>query len=119
MKCNFILLFFVIFFFLFGSSILLFVQGIEFYQGFWEDVLLKVVQEDKIIFVDVYVEWCGLCKWMVWEVFLQEEVGVFFNCYFINMKIDMEKGMGLEFCKKYLVLVFFILFFIGLDGEVV
>ena len=119
MKRNFILSFFAILFSLSGSSTSLSAQGIEFYQGSWEDALLKAAQEDKIIFVDAYAEWCGPCKRMAREVFPQEEVGAFFNRHFINMKIDMEKGMGLEFRKKYPVSAFPTLFFIGPDGEVV
>lgn len=94
-------------------------QGIEFYHGSWEDALLKAEQEDKIIFVDAFAEWCGPCKRMARDVFPQEEVGAFFNRHFINMKIDMEKGMGLEFRKKYPVSAFPTLFFIGPDGEIV
>lgn len=94
-------------------------QGIEFYHGSWEDALLKAAQEDKVIFVDAYAEWCGPCKRMARNVFPQEEVGAFFNRHFINMKIDMEKGMGLEFRKKYPVSAFPTLFFIGADGEIV
>lgn len=119
MKRNFILSFFAILLFLSGSSTLLPAQGIEFYQGSWEDALLKAAQEDKIIFVDAYAEWCGPCKRMAREVFPQEEVGAFFNRHFINMKIDMEKGMGLEFRQKYPVSAFPTLFFIGSDGEIV
>lgn len=119
MKRNSILSFFAILFLLAGSSILLSAQGIEFYQGSWEDALLKATQEDKIIFVDAYAEWCGPCKRMARDVFPQEEVGAFFNRHFINMKIDMEKGMGLEFRKKYPVSAFPTLFFIGPDGEIV
>jgi thiol-disulfide isomerase/thioredoxin len=119
MKRNFILSFFAILFSLSGSSTSLSAQGIEFYQGSWEDALLKAAQEDKIIFVDAYAEWCGPCKRMAREVFPQEEVGAFFNRHFINMKIDMEKGMGLEFRQKYPVSAFPTLFFIGPDGKVV
>lgn len=94
-------------------------QGIEFYHGSWEDALLKAAQEDKIIFVDAYAEWCGPCKRMAREVFPEEEVGAFFNRHFINMKIDMEKGMGLEFRQKYPVSAFPTLFFIDSEGKIV
>lgn len=105
--------------FLLAGSYQLAAQGIEFYHGSWEDALEKAAQEDKIIFIDAYAEWCGPCKRMARDVFPQEEVGTFFNRHFINMKVDMEKGMGLELRKKYPVSAFPTLFFIDAEGEVV
>lgn len=56
---------------------------------------------------------------MARNVFPNEKVGDFYNRHFINMKIDMEKGMGLEFRKKYPVSAFPTLFFIDGKGELV
>ncbi|MEQ8704089.1 MAG: thioredoxin family protein [Phaeodactylibacter sp.] len=119
MKRNLITQLFLGALFLLGSGHQLSAQGIEFYHGSWEDALLKAAQEGKIIFVDAYAEWCGPCKRMARDVFPKEEVGTFFNRNFINMKIDMEKGMGLEFRKKYPVSAFPTLFFIDAEGEIV
>ena len=110
-------LLFAFFALLLGSG--LSAQGIEFFHGSWEEALEKAKSEEKVIFVDAFAEWCGPCKRMASTVFPQEEVGAFFNRHFINMKIDMEKGMGLEFRKKYPVSAFPTLFFIDAKGEVV
>ena len=37
------------------------------------------------------------------EVFTQEQVGTYFNRVFVNMKVDAEKGEGVELAKKYQV----------------
>jgi thiol-disulfide isomerase/thioredoxin len=63
----------------------------------WEAVLEVSKAQNKPIFVDVYTEWCGPCKKMDQEVFNQKEVGTFMNQHFLSVKIDAEKGMGIQF----------------------
>ena len=73
------------------SSTTVFTQGIEFFQGSWNDALAKAKAENKIIFVDFYTTWCAPCKFMTASVFTDKEVGAYFNSNFINVKIDAEK----------------------------
>ena len=94
-------------------------QGIKFFKGTWEEALEKAKAEEKIIFVDAYAVWCGPCKRMAQQVFPKKKVGDFFNTNFINIKMDMERGEGLTFRKKYPVSAFPTLFFIDSNGKVV
>ncbi len=94
-------------------------QGINFFHGTWEEALEQAAQKQKLIFVDAYAKWCGPCKRMAKNVFTQQTVGDYFNENFINMKIDMEEGMGLAFRQKYRVSAFPTLFFIDENGEIV
>ena len=94
-------------------------QGIEFFEGSWEEALAEAQKQDKIIFVDAYAVWCGPCKRMSREVFTDEAVGSFYNKNFINVKMDMEKGEGLTFGKKYPVSAYPTLFYIDYSGEIV
>ena len=94
-------------------------QGIEFFHGTWKEALAEAKEQEKVIFIDAYATWCGPCKRMARDVFPDESVGAFYNRYFINLKMDMEKGDGLEFRKDYPVSAFPTLFFINGDGEVV
>jgi thiol-disulfide isomerase/thioredoxin len=94
-------------------------QGINFNQDSWNEVLAKAKKENKIIFVDAYASWCGPCKRMVATVFVTKEAGDYFNDKFINFKIDMEKGEGPAFAKKYPVRAYPTLMFIDYDGTLV
>ncbi|MCO6490450.1 MAG: DUF255 domain-containing protein [Phaeodactylibacter sp.] len=92
-------------------------EGIEFSQDNWKDILAKAEAEDKIIFMDAYATWCGPCKMMSRNVFTESSVGEFYNKNFINAKIDMEAGEGIELAELYQVRAYPTLLFIGGDGE--
>ena len=84
-------------FLLIFSSIISFGQGIEFFEGSWDEALNEAREDDKVIFVDAYAKWCGPCKKMAKDVFTQDRVGRFFNERFINIKMDMEEPEGIKF----------------------
>jgi len=94
-------------------------QGIEFFQGTFEEAKERALQEGKLIFVDAYAVWCGPCKRMSNVVFPNEEVGELYNKFFINMKIDMEKPPGKEFGKTYPVAAYPTLFYLKADGTII
>lgn len=94
-------------------------SGIDFFHGTWQEALEKAEKEDKPVFVDAYAVWCGPCKRMAKNVFTNDRVGDYYNKNFINMKLDMEKGEGLTFRKKYPVSAFPTLFFIDYDGKII
>lgn len=94
-------------------------QGISFFEGNWKDALEVAKKQNKLVFVDAYAEWCGPCKMMARNVFPQPAVGEYFNKHFVSMKIDMEKGQGLEFRQKYPVSAFPTFFFLDPGGIVV
>lgn len=92
-------------------------QGIEFEQGTFNEALQKAKNEKKILFMDSYTTWCGPCKMMSKEVFPQKEVGDFFNEHFVSIKIDMEKGEGIDLRETYDVQSFPTLLFIDAEGK--
>lgn len=94
-------------------------QGIEFYGGKYQDAFQLAEEQGKLVFVDAYAVWCGPCKKMAATTFKEASVGEFFNQEFINLKIDMEKGQGLEFRQKYPVSAYPTLLFINGKGDVV
>lgn len=92
--------------------------GIQFYSGEWKEIKKFAKQEDKMIFVDCYTEWCGPCKMLAKDVFPLQEVGDTINKYFIGFKIDMEKGEGLTLKDEFEVAAFPTLVWANSKGEV-
>lgn len=77
-------------------------DGIHFLEGEkWENILKMAQEQDKYIFMDCYTSWCGPCKALSKDIFTRKEVGDYFNAHFINVKYDMEKGVGIELKKQY------------------
>lgn len=95
-------------------------KGIQFAaQENWNQVLVTAAKENKIIFIDGYTSWCQPCKRMDKQVFPQKLVGDFYNENFINVKVNMEEGIGKELQKKYDVFFYPTFLFLTPDGTLV
>lgn len=106
-------------FFLSFTFLNTYAQGIEFFQGTFDEAKALAEKEGKIIFMDAFAEWCGPCKRMARDVFPTKEAGDYFNEKFINVKMDMEKGEGRALAQKYRVGSYPTLLFLDFTGEVV
>jgi thiol-disulfide isomerase/thioredoxin len=97
-----------------------FAEGIRFVENKkWKEVLAQAKKENKLIFLDAYASWCGPCKYMQQKVFTTLSAGNYFNSKYINVKIDMEEGEGVELSEQFNVTAYPTLFFINGNGEVV
>lgn len=94
-------------------------DGIRFEDSTFKDILAKAKKEKKLVFVDAMASWCGPCKMMDKNVFSQKSVGDYYNTTFVNAKLDMEKGEGIEFAKKYGVRSYPSYLFIDGDGQLI
>ncbi len=74
-------------------------KGMQFSPWFLARTVDRSEKINKLIFVDVYTEWCGPCKMMAKDVFPLQQVGEKYNSQFINYKLDAEKGKGSN-CRK-------------------
>ena len=94
-------------------------KGIEFIEGDWNRALEQARQENKLIFMDCYTSWCGPCKQLAKTVFTDPDAANFFNEHFVNLKMDMEKGEGINLKDRFEVKAYPTLLFINGQGEVV
>jgi thiol-disulfide isomerase/thioredoxin len=91
-------------------------RSIQFEHGTFAELLAKAKKENKMIFIDCYTTWCGPCKWMAKNVFTNDTAADFYNKNFVNAKIDMENGEGIEIAKKYGIQAYPTLLYINSDG---
>ena len=98
---------------------LAFAQGMKFEEGNFATILAKAKKEKKLVFIDAYTTWCGPCKLMAKNIFPLQAVGDYYNSHFVNAKIDMEKGEGIELAKKYNVKAYPTYLFVDGNGELV
>lgn len=81
-------------------------------------LLDQALAEKKLIFVDFYADWCLPCKMMEKDVFVDKELGNYFNTHFINYKVDGEKGNGVNLAQIFNIKAYPTLLFLNEKGQV-
>ncbi len=94
-------------------------QGIYFQAENWEEAVAQAKVENKLIFLDAYTTWCAPCKVMDEYVFTHELGGDLHNTNFINLKMDMEKGIGPLFLSRYDIKSYPAFLYLTWDGTLV
>lgn len=95
-------------------------QGVQFRKDTsWETILSDAQKLSKLIFVDVYADWCGPCQKMNKEVFPLKKIGKRFNSDFINYQLNAEKGEGPALKNKYHVTSYPTYLFVRGDGTLI
>lgn len=81
---------------------------------------IKLAQaQNKLVYIDCMTEWCSWCKVMDKKTFTNEEVAAVLNEKYISLKIDMEKGYGVNLAMKYHITSFPTTIIINGNGELV
>lgn len=75
--------------------------GVKFENKPLKEILDIAKAQHKLVFVDCYTTWCGPCRKMAREVFPQKLLGDYMNNAFVSVKIDMEKGEGVDLVKRW------------------
>jgi len=63
---------------------------VDFYQGSVESAFQKAKEENKLVFVDFYADWCKPCKQLERHTFKNKKLAKKLNEHYINLKIDVD-----------------------------
>jgi thioredoxin 1 len=74
---------------------------INFIENSWPEALRQAKAQHKYIFVDAYATWCGPCKMLKAITFTNDKAAAFFNQHFVNVALDMEKGIGPQLAARW------------------
>lgn len=82
------------------------------------DITEKAASEGKLVFMDIYADWCLPCKLMNEDVYSDKDLSDFLNDNFISIKVNAEKGNGPNMTVLYNVSSFPGLLFLDENGRV-
>ena len=91
-------------------------SSVVFINHDWIKAQKQALRTGKLVFVHGYKEEHNTSKKMEREVYTNFEVSQFFNAQFINLKLDLEKGVGVDFDKKYKTIEYPALIFLSPEG---
>lgn len=92
---------------------------IVFIEDDWHEALKQAAAQHKYIFVDAYATWCGPCKMLKATTFKNKKAAEFYNKNFINVAIDMEKGIGPQLASQWRMEAYPTLIIFNPKGEAV
>lgn len=61
----------------------------------------EAMERGKLVFIDLYAEWCPPCRMMERQVFSRKDVGAFMERHFVAAKYDTELDTGRELMRRY------------------
>ena len=64
------------------------------------EALKQAKKENKLVMVDYYTTWCGWCKVLDKKTYSDKTVGDYADANMVSLKIDAEKGEGIELVRK-------------------
>ena len=74
---------------------------VRWIEGSTDEVREMAVKSDKLVFIDLYADWCGPCQMMKNRVFTRKEVGDFFDRHFVAAKYNIERPTGRKLMQLY------------------
>lgn len=74
---------------------------VKWVEGSTDQVRELAVKADKLVFIDLYADWCGPCRMMEERVFKREEVGDYFDRHFVAAKYNVDRPTGRALMQRY------------------
>jgi thioredoxin-related protein len=104
----------LIFFTLSGSSAH---ADIHFLKGTLSEAIAKARAESKPVMIDFITDWCRWCDTLDTRTYSDTRVASYVNTNLVPIKIDAEKGEGIDIAKKYKVRGYPTILLITADGQ--
>ncbi len=95
------------------------ISQVAFVEKPFEELVKQAKDEQKLVMVDAYTDWCGWCKVMDRETFSDSVVGDYMNPKFVSTKINMEEGFGIKLAAKYRISSYPQYLFFDGDGHLI
>lgn len=92
--------------------------GIQFFKGTFKEALAKAKKENKMVMMDCYTTWCGPCKMLKSQVFVDKTLGEYMNEKYVCVAMDYENGEGPTIAQQYPVDGYPTLYFLDASGKV-
>ncbi len=90
---------------------------VKFNELSFADALKEAKKANKIVMVDFFTDWCGWCKVLDRKTYSDEDVTKFADTKLVSLKINAEKGEGVDLTKKYKIQGFPTIIFFDGNGE--
>lgn len=74
---------------------------VRFETGSTDSVRRLAQQQQKLVFIDLYADWCPPCRSMERQVFSRKEVGDFMARRFVAAKYNIDQASGRELLDEY------------------
>ena len=74
---------------------------VRFETGSTDSVRRLAQQQQKLLFIDLYADWCPPCRAMERQVFSRKEVGDFMASRFVAAKYNVDRTTGRELLGEY------------------
>ncbi len=68
-----------------------------------DKVKTEILKSKKLIFIDFYADWCGPCKFMDKNVFVEKRVIDMLNTEFVSIKVNVDLPESRSICTQYRV----------------
>jgi thioredoxin-related protein len=91
--------------------------GVEFIKGSFSDALQRAEKEKKVVVVDFMTDWCRWCDTLDKYTYSDAQVATLFAKRIVPIKIDAEKGEGIDLVKKFGVSGYPTILLVSAKGE--